>query len=291
MNKKLLDKFVSNVKTLPEPIGGYYHGTSSTEVILPENIIIVGRHEKHLPTDRDIVHHRFLLAVNLTGEGSAIIDSVRFHLNTDQCVLIFPHQYHHFFWKQKDICWIFITFEFAYPELIEKIRNKTMKMTKNALRYLELLTKDYKGSYNTTTGETTRIMLLTKLLLNELITHCCDHVEDYIEESCSTHFVDKVNQYIYANMQKTISISELAEKFSYSTSRFRAIYKETMGIPIGQYIKEMRLHKAQSYLGTTDMTITEIAETCGYESLYSFSHAFKNYIGSSPANYRKIIYK
>jgi AraC-like DNA-binding protein len=110
-------------------------------------------------------------------------------------------------------------------------------------------------------------------------------------EKASGNFIDEVNKYIYSRLHRPLSISELAKKFSYSASHFRAVYRKEMGISVGRYIKEMKLCKAQSYLGTTDMSVSEIAEACGYESLYSFSHAFKNYMKMSPADFRRKVNK
>jgi AraC-like DNA-binding protein len=39
------------------------------------------------------------------------------------------------------------------------------------------------------------------------------------------------------------------------------------------------------------MSVSEIAEACGYDSLYAFSHAFKNYAKISPAEFRQRVKK
>lgn len=271
---------MEKIKKLGEP-SSYYVGSPGLELVMPENILLLGRYSERLPSRRDTVHHRFLLAVNLKGKGSAIVDSVRHSLPSGHCFLIFPHQYHHFFYESDDINWIFVTFEMRETGHIEKLRNNTLAISSKANAVLEMLVDSYDDSRRLDANESAKVILLTKLLLTELMK------SEKFAEKTPRNFIDDVNKYIYANLHRPLSIAELAKKFSYSPSHFRAVYRKEMGISAGRYIKEMKLHKAQSYLGTTDMSVGEIAEACGYDSLYSFSHAFKNYTKISPVEFRQ----
>jgi len=47
------------------------------------------------------------------------------------------------------------------------------------------------------------------------------------------------------------------------------------------------MEKAQSLLQNEDLTITEIADRLGYQSIAYFSRAFKRSHGISPSEYRK----
>ena len=42
-------------------------------------------------------------------------------------------------------------------------------------------------------------------------------------------------------------------------------------------------------LNTDDLNITQIATTCGYESISAFSRSFKSYVNISPNQFRKIV--
>jgi AraC-like DNA-binding protein len=278
---KAHSSILRRIKTLKDP-ASYYVGTPSVSTALPENILMMGRYSERPASMQDRVHHRFLLAINLGGEGDVIVDGRRHRLGVGQCFLIFPHQWHHFFYDIKTIQWILITFELRPSEPLESLRNHTVVLSDEAMRFLDILTEFYPRVKRFDPPNAQKVMLLTQLLLNELA-----RSERFLNLPPSESLVDKVNRFLTANLSRPLRIAEIAEHFAYSPSRFRTIYREAMGISIGRYIKEIKLNKAQSLLGTTDMTINEIAAECGYDSVYSFSHAFKNYTQRSPSTYRK----
>ena len=48
-----------------------------------------------------------------------------------------------------------------------------------------------------------------------------------------------------------------------------------------------RIEYAERLLGSTTLTVREIAERCGYSSEYVFMRQFKKYCGQTPSEYRK----
>jgi transcriptional regulator GlxA family with amidase domain len=109
-------------------------------------------------------------------------------------------------------------------------------------------------------------------------------VVDFSENSSC--IADKINRFLYDNLDKNVSICELADTFNFSPTHIRRLYKDFMGMSIGEYLKETRMARAKKFLMQTDMKISEIAPKCGYESVYSFSNAFKNIFGISPKKFR-----
>ena len=65
-------------------------------------------------------------------------------------------------------------------------------------------------------------------------------------------------------------------------------FKEKYGISPSEYVAELRISKAKELLLNEDINISEIAQECGFSSLYSFSRAFKENVGISPIKFRKI---
>lgn len=63
--------------------------------------------------------------------------------------------------------------------------------------------------------------------------------------------------------------------------------KEVTGIPLGAYVKKIRLEQAAKLLLTTDMSVSEVAYSVGIENLAYFSRLFKNEYGASPTEWIK----
>jgi len=281
-DKNRLIAIKQRLTLLPEPIN-YYAGTGDVTFVEPENVLVLGRYSGHLPSITNKMHHRFLLAVMLAGSGSAVVDNVRYVLREGYCFVIFPHQYHRFFADSDDIRWIFITFKMKRTDHIERLRNASVAITDQSLLWLDELTKTFADNRRDHVDWPQRATLLTGLLLCELM-----HSETLFEKCRPETFVDKVNRYIDANIHTPLKPGDIANHFSYSPSRLRAIYLRDMGISIGRYIRKLRLTRAQRMLGTTDMDITSIARSCGYDSIYSFSRAFRCHCNLSPTRYRKL---
>ena len=80
---------------------------------------------------------------------------------------------------------------------------------------------------------------------------------------------------------------ELAQASNYSLSRFKAKFKEELGITPAEYITLQKMDRAQMLLKTTDDSITDIAYQLGFSSSNYFCSVFKKTLSYSPAAYRK----
>lgn len=72
-----------------------------------------------------------------------------------------------------------------------------------------------------------------------------------------------------------------------SRSRFISLYKRLFGrAPIDDLI-EMRLTLAKHYLSNSSMTVTEVADACGFGDVYYFCRQFKTKTGCTPGSFRE----
>ena len=92
-------------------------------------------------------------------------------------------------------------------------------------------------------------------------------------------------KYIANNYTKPIKNEELSALCNISTVYFRKLFFEVYGISPINYIHELRINKAKEMLRSDYSTITDIAFTLGYSSIYDFSKDFKKHTGVSPKKY------
>ncbi|MBQ6680044.1 MAG: helix-turn-helix transcriptional regulator [Lachnospiraceae bacterium] len=90
------------------------------------------------------------------------------------------------------------------------------------------------------------------------------------------------NQY-----RKTLSIEEYAELCGMSTYYFVRKFKEHTGFSPHFYLIKVRMERAKEFLLTTNMNVSEISYSVGYDNPLYFSRMFKKYTGVSPVNFRK----
>jgi AraC family transcriptional regulator len=97
----------------------------------------------------------------------------------------------------------------------------------------------------------------------------------------------EVQTFIRKNIDKNISINELAAMFQVSPDHFtRAFKKETGHKPL-EYINQKRIEKAQLLLVVSSLTVNEILVKTGFNSASYFIRIFKSVTGLTPLEYRK----
>ncbi len=84
-----------------------------------------------------------------------------------------------------------------------------------------------------------------------------------------------------------ISLETLAERSGYAQSYVSRLFKEITGFSPQQYLNELRMSAATSYLYSTNMTVQKITEAVGYPSIHYFSRMFKKKFGVSPTEWRQ----
>jgi AraC-like DNA-binding protein len=84
-----------------------------------------------------------------------------------------------------------------------------------------------------------------------------------------------------------IDFQALARELGISYSAFRHRFKQITGLPPGQYQIQIRLNKARNLLRNSPLSVADIAEQLGFESIYYFSRLFKKKTGLSPLAFRK----
>lgn len=94
--------------------------------------------------------------------------------------------------------------------------------------------------------------------------------------------------YIDKHVRCLKNLSELSDRLGYSYPYLSQIFSKVMGRPLKDYLAEKRVDKAIELM-RENVSVTEISEILGYESIHSFSRAFKKQMGVSPSVYKQKI--
>lgn len=84
-----------------------------------------------------------------------------------------------------------------------------------------------------------------------------------------------------------LSNEMLARQSGISEIYFRRLFKEMFGTTPKQYILGLRTKKACKLLVESSASVGEIAEDCGFSSVYHFCRSFKENTGLTPSEYAK----
>lgn len=134
------------------------------------------------------------------------------------------------------------------------------------------------------------------IISNKLIELVLDFLtyikEDDSPEKGSVKYDDnliyKIYQYIYFHISESLTLKKLSEVFLMSESGISKFFSNTVGISFSEFVKNVRVAKAENLLVYTNYSINEIADYVGFADS---SHMIKVFIEKkniSPNNYRKI---
>lgn len=94
-------------------------------------------------------------------------------------------------------------------------------------------------------------------------------------------------QIITADLAAAHDLGTLAKAACLSTSRFRHLFREQLGLPVRQAIRALRLQQAALRLAYGHEQVGTIAELLGFSSIFDFSRGFRRAYGVSPTAYRQ----
>lgn len=83
------------------------------------------------------------------------------------------------------------------------------------------------------------------------------------------------------------TVERLAQQSHMSRSLFSDRFKQYLNLSPMQYVTHWRMQNAKRMLSESDINLEKIASDIGYESLASFSKAFKRIVGENPGEYRR----
>lgn len=119
---------------------------------------------------------------------------------------------------------------------------------------------------------------------------CCfvigSHV-DAMKQSHNTQLQQSILRWMEDNFsQPDLNVAMAAEHFGISKKYVSQFLKEQTGKSYNEYLEELRLNHALDLLRTTDLSITEVAGSCGFYSQNTFYKAFRRRFELSPSAVR-----
>ena len=98
--------------------------------------------------------------------------------------------------------------------------------------------------------------------------------------------VTQVIKLMEQTLRSPLAVSELAVAVGLSERSLLRRFRAALDVSPQQYYRALRLDAGRRLLENSDLSVTEIALACGFESRGNFSRAFKKTFGSPPSNRR-----
>ena len=95
-------------------------------------------------------------------------------------------------------------------------------------------------------------------------------------------------QHIFEHYNEQLSLEVISDLVGFNPAYFSSLFKKESGKNFSEYVMEIRIQHAKTFLIQTRNEVAVIAELVGYSDLKYFSKLFKKITGLNPSEYRKI---
>ena len=207
--------------------------------------------------------HFILLVVR--SHGSFDIGSEHFSVEPPQIIILAPHTPNYYGNPDGDYIDDWLHFDTDEPKLIERL--------------LEL----YFGQPDFMDEN---MRALFTFLLNSLSTAHATF-QSHANITPLENQLKQLHLEISNSLEQKHSIARCAKQLNISESYFQLIYKKLFGVSFQQDLILMRVTRARFNLSTSNLSLSQIAELCGYNNEVHFYRQFKKLTGVTPAYYRK----
>ncbi|MBW8686336.1 helix-turn-helix transcriptional regulator [Chitinophaga rhizophila] len=123
--------------------------------------------------------------------------------------------------------------------------------------------------------------------LQELLILVLEQQDSSIIPSSQDVTFNTIKAFISNNLDKELSISQLASTYFISASKLRQSFIKYCGMSFSDYQLKVRLERARSLCIDRDVSIAHIAYIVGYKNPSALTKVYKNYYGETPSETRR----
>ena len=89
------------------------------------------------------------------------------------------------------------------------------------------------------------------------------------------------------HFEEKTCLQKAAEHCGVTQRRFQDLFRESFHSTPNQYIISCKINLARKLLLAQELSVSQIAELCGFSDVYYFSKLFKKETGQTPSQFRK----
>lgn len=217
-----------------------------------------------------------------------------------------PNVYHTLAADKENAPDVFIISFECKSEAIRFFEDKHITLDRDLLKYIYMIIEESKNTFdlpisnpdirkmplakNDSLGGMQLIKNLTEILLINLMRRETGKRETsaqfLLKEDYEEHITREIIALLKANVNRDISIDDIARTLSYTKSYLFRQFKRSTGDTIMSYFLKLKIDAAKKMLRAGGMSVSEIATSLAFDSPNYFSKAFKKVTGRTPLQYR-----
>lgn len=223
----------------------------------------------------------------LSGSVKVTIHQTEYFVKDNQIIFV-NSMYPHFFETLSDSsnCLI-IGFsplfleDFCSTLYKKSLTREVTTLSKTHIKFIRELIKKRKVTYPGNTDDINTILYSLKneiLFENKLVPN---------KNKNDSLAIMRAIDYISEHYSENISLGDLSKKLSLNKTYTSQIFPKYLGLTFRDTLDSIRLKYATKFLKSTEQSISDIAFSCGFESIRTFNRIFKKHFGITPSQFRK----
>jgi AraC-like DNA-binding protein len=234
------------------------------------------------------IHQHYQWYCVLHGGVDTLIENKTFSLNPDESVLIPPGVLRSPHSRDKAPRYLHAVFE-NYRLNLDNLPGKVLLLPLDLRPDLTALVKEliHPGTNTNELVEVLLIRLLIGLERSQQNNDKINHIST-LNFLSQEEIVEQIEAYMQRNLHRNINRNQLAEIIHRSPSHLARVFKQTTGKTLTERLIEFRILRAKQLLLESTLSVSEISLQIGYTSFSHFSKIFRNMVGVSPGDYRRL---
>jgi transcriptional regulator GlxA family with amidase domain len=105
-------------------------------------------------------------------------------------------------------------------------------------------------------------------------------------------YFSKINKgvcYLEEHLSGRVTLREVAAAACQEQTAFSKSFRRRIGVTFRDFTQLLRIVRSIERMGSSDLSLSEIAFSVGFNSLTTFERAFRKWIGVSPSVYRRTL--
>lgn len=237
------------------------------------------------------LHKSFEFIFVEKGTLKVSVSKEEYEVTKNQAVMVFPYEVHSIT-ADADTVYFVAVFSMdlceSFYSFTEKSAPETHLFTpqKETIEYLKNFIMMPQGDFDNFKKVADVPFFYLKSCIYAL---CGDFTQkvNFTDSPRNTILTADILNYIENNYQQDITLKTLSDAISYDYHYISRIFNETFKMNFKVLVNQYRCEKAAILLLNTRRTISDIAFSCGFQSVRSFNRVFYEYSSLSPSEYRK----
>jgi two-component system, response regulator YesN len=171
------------------------------------------------------------------------------------------------------------------PELVKEWLLKLLIDLKVKLHALQLFRQDHTVECLHQEILMSKFLCELRVLLNDYFKSLLYLSNEVYNQTKRREILDAIS-YVSMNLEKRVSLEEVAGYLFLNQSYFSRLFKKEMGETFVEYVTKMKITRAKELLEQTADSVGKICERLGYDNQSYFIKLFKNHVGFTPIEYR-----